>query len=604
MPASMMQSQGCPYAAALKQKQQQERVDQEPNGTSNDDYNDTVVDQSLVADLKELELAKAKCPAFSAAAAKAALSSSSSSTMSSCPFSQAKTPEELRETFLQLPPSNLEPNGLVYKSLEHFHSKRPTGGGGGTFVLFPGGCPVKNSLVLRDSTGAPISFHQAMEDYSLAAIMGRMAQEFESERRHRRSDDDSVESGSSAHGEEPEDHVAALLDSAEPPLSTTSVSTTTNHHHDAASIGESSTASSVAASAPPLSSSLSFSGGNSRPSLSEALKSGTAVSHEQAEDVHFVKNFIRGKIDRDLYSKLVVNLYHVYEALEQELDAHAPTQFATCHYPTELYRTESLKEDVDFWYTTTTTKTTASSQAFVPPPISPATRDYMDRIHYCATYKPLLLLSHAYTRYLGDLSGGKILARVARRALNLDKDGDGLAFYHFEHVTSAKKFKDLYRTALNELELTEVDITDLVHEANIAFGLNVRLFEELDVQGGVPGATVRPLDHVLNFEQLVRPKKEHGSEGAASEVKECPFAVGRIATAAKLASHHGGSTSMAAHATTNIQPHDVAAGGPTSGGRCPWPFILLHDPAAGFQCWQTWVVLGLLLSYTYSQYIS
>jgi heme oxygenase len=591
MPASM-QSQGCPYAAALKQKQQQERGDQEPNGTSNDDYSNTV-DQSLVADLKELELAKAKCPAFSAAAAKAA--SSSSTTMSSCPFSQAKTPEELRDTFLQLPPSHLEPNGLVYKSLEHFHSKRPSGGGGSS-VLFPGGCPVKNSLVLRDATGVPISFHQAMEDYSLAAIMGRMAQEFESERR--RSDDDSVESGSSAHGEEPEDHVAALLDSAEPPLSTTYVSTTTSHH-DAASIGESSTASSVAVSAPPLSL-LSFSGGNTRPSLSDALKSGTAISHEQAEDVHFVKNFIRGKIDRDLYSQLVVNLYHVYETLEQELDAHAPTHFATCHYPKELYRTESLKEDVDFWYTTSTTKTTASSQAFVPPPISPATQDYMDRIHYCATHKPLLLLSHAYTRYLGDLSGGKILARVARRALNLDKDGDGLAFYHFEHVTSAKKFKDLYRTALNELELTELDITDLVHEANIAFGLNVRLFEELDVQGGVSGATVRPLDHVLHFEQLVRPK-EHGSEGASSEVKECPFAVGRIATAAKVASHHGGS-SVAAHATTS-KPHDVAAGGHTS-GRCPWPFILLHDPAAGFQCWQTWVVLGLILSYTYNQYIS
>lgn len=283
--------------------------------------------------------------------------------------------------------------------------------------------------------------------------------------------------------------------------------------------------------------------------LSEALKSGTAASHTQAEDVHFVKNFIRGIIDRELYAQLVGDLLHVYSALEQALDQHAPNYFSTCHFPKELDRTAALKEDVDFWHTT------------AMPPISPATQDYIDRIHHCCQTNPLLLLAHAYTRYLGDLSGGKILARVARRALNLKPNEDGLAFYEFAHVESAKLFKDEYRKCLNQLQLTQTQIHQLVQEANIAFGLNMRIFEELDVAGGVMGATVRPLQDILRFEH------EAVVMDAAAE---CPFK----------------------HTSTKTIPTGTAT--TKKSGTCPWPFILLHDPSAGMQCWQTWLVMGLL----------
>ena len=39
--------------------------------------------------------------------------------------------------------------------------------------------------------------------------------------------------------------------------------------------------------------------------LSKHLKTGTKKSHRAAESVHFVKNFIRGKIDRDIYKYMV-----------------------------------------------------------------------------------------------------------------------------------------------------------------------------------------------------------------------------------------------------------------------------------------------------------
>ena len=57
--------------------------------------------------------------------------------------------------------------------------------------------------------------------------------------------------------------------------------------------------------------------------LSKNLKQGTKKSHRAAENVHFVKNFIKGKIDKEVYKQMVLSLWHVYTALEDELRKNA-----------------------------------------------------------------------------------------------------------------------------------------------------------------------------------------------------------------------------------------------------------------------------------------
>ena len=85
-------------------------------------------------------------------------------------------------------------------------------------------------------------------------------------------------------------------------------------------------------------------------SLADALKNGTAESHEAAENVHFVKNFIHGKIDRELYQELVAGLYHSCKCLESLLNRLGPIHFPTLHFAKELSRTDALKEDMEYWY--------------------------------------------------------------------------------------------------------------------------------------------------------------------------------------------------------------------------------------------------------------
>lgn len=313
-----------------------------------------------------------------------------------------------------------------------------------------------------------------------------------------------------------------------------------------------------------------------RVSLSSALKLGTTESHSAAESVHFVKNFARGKIDRDLFACLSSNLLFVYISLERLLEEHAPTHFPSLHFPKELERTEVLRDDVEFFL--------GETDQLQP---SPATKDYIERMEHVAKTEPLLLLSHAYTRYLGDLSGGRILSRVARKALHLDKDG--LRFYHFDNIANIKQFKDNYRLQLDGLtHVNTPQMERVVAEANVAFVLNMRMFEELDMQSGdVPDASVRPLSEATKYyDRCIQQQQQPQSpdhipfQSSVSDSNKCPFA------------NLGGPNPHPAPKTKTKNDEETA--------RCPWPIVFLHDPVTGMKDYQTWVLVGILLSFAWS----
>jgi len=51
--------------------------------------------------------------------------------------------------------------------------------------------------------------------------------------------------------------------------------------------------------------------------VSRLLKEGTKAAHRKAESVHFVREFIKGRVTVDLYRQMVANLYFVYAAMEK-----------------------------------------------------------------------------------------------------------------------------------------------------------------------------------------------------------------------------------------------------------------------------------------------
>lgn len=415
--------------------------------------------------------------------------------------------------------------------------------------IIQGGCPFKSFHSEHDRSNTTLI--RAMEDYSLAAIMGRMAESFS---------DDESDAGEDQAEEEATESLSQSLKRVSSEI-------------------QQGTDSTISGDKP------------ARSSLSEALKSGTAESHTAAENVHFVKNFIRGIIDRELYVELVTGLYHTYVTLEKLLDIHGPTHFPTLYFPKELSRTEALREDMEFWHGNDWEK---KPECRTP---TPAVQDYLDRMEEVGRIDPLLLLSHAYTRYLGDLSGGKVLSRIARRALNLS-GYDGLQFYQFESITSAKLFKDQYRAALDDLTLQPDQIGRLVAEANVAFALNMRVFEELDVAGGIPGARVRDVREALvYYDREIELQKKGTVKNSINEPEaKCPFGF----TGPNPHELMGSNSSSAKNQVKAEVGTKLAVKKETSEGRCPWPFVFFHDVNTGMKDWQTWFVIGLVLCWCWA----
>jgi hypothetical protein len=160
---------------------------------------------------------------------------------------------------------------------------------------------------------------------------------------------------------------------------------------------------------------------------------------------------------------------------------------------------------------------------------------------------PALLVAHAYTRYLGDLSGGQVLAKAVRDTFGEDAS---VEFYNFP-IASAHKFKQEYRRNMDALRPSVEVAGHIVEEANVAFLFNMMMFQDLDVKRGVlaKSHTMAELQSLTNLSAL----------GFQKAYQKCPFLVDK-----------------------KPSPVDSSVEDPGEGdSQCVWPFILAHQPVTG-----------------------
>ena len=234
--------------------------------------------------------------------------------------------------------------------------------------------------------------------------------------------------------------------------------------------------------------------------LATKLREGTKKAHTMAENVGFVKCFLKGVVEKTSYRKLVANLYFVYSAMEEEMDRlNQHPIVSQIHYP-ELNRKTSLEQDLYYYYGNNWRDQVAPS---------PAAQDYVQRIREISANEPELLVAHSYTRYLGDLSGGQILKGIAQRAMNLS-NGEGTAFYEFADIADEKQFKNQYRQAMDGLPVDDATADRIVDEANAAFGMNMKMFQELE------GNLIKAIGQML-FNSLTRRRARGSTELATAD---------------------------------------------------------------------------------------
>lgn len=196
--------------------------------------------------------------------------------------------------------------------------------------------------------------------------------------------------------------------------------------------------------------------------LSAAMKAGSAAEHAAAEQSAFVSELLAGRVSAYGYSEYLLRLRVVYAALEEAIRTHRNHPMVAAVYDPALERLTAIDADLEHWRPGTTYEVD-----------SPAATAYGERI--TALTWGGSLLAHHYTRYLGDLSGGRIIYKALDRTFDLR--GAGLAFYQFPF--RPKPYKDSYRARLDALHPDANEIDHIVGEVKLTFGLNHALLDEL-----------------------------------------------------------------------------------------------------------------------------
>ncbi|MCK6211572.1 biliverdin-producing heme oxygenase [Georgenia sp. EYE_87] len=201
--------------------------------------------------------------------------------------------------------------------------------------------------------------------------------------------------------------------------------------------------------------------------LSGQLREGTRAEHRAAESQEFVERLLAGELDVAAYADLAAQQLEIYGALEDSDAAMRRDPRSAGLVMPDLERVPSIERDLAHLYG-------AGWRDAIR--ILPATGAYAARLRDAAARLPEYA-AHAYTRYLGDLSGGQIIKRMMQRRYGMG--AEGLAFYDFPGIPRTKPLKDLYRERLDALGLDVSETARAVAEAQEAFRLNRAMFDEL-----------------------------------------------------------------------------------------------------------------------------
>lgn len=193
--------------------------------------------------------------------------------------------------------------------------------------------------------------------------------------------------------------------------------------------------------------------------LSAALRVRTHDLHRQAERSGIVAHILAGRATRTAYALLLRNLQPVYRIVEARVHAQ-PTDPLAALLPASLHRLAAIESDLD-----------RLDGAWRDRALLPAARAYSEHLERCARDAGHLLLAHAYTRYLGDLSGGQVMRTLL--AQTMDLDDDALRFYVFAQVRDVAAQRSAFRTELDRTPLDSAQRAAVIEEAATAFLHNI-----------------------------------------------------------------------------------------------------------------------------------
>lgn len=201
------------------------------------------------------------------------------------------------------------------------------------------------------------------------------------------------------------------------------------------------------------------------------VREATWGDHADSEGATFMADIVRGRGTLADYTQLVAQHHIMYEALEAASELLLGDELLAALHPVALRRAVALERDLESLIGPEWRDVVAAV---------PATAAYAERIRAVAASGWLAgVVAHHYTRYLGDLSGGQLIARRVGAQFGLD--GAGTAFYDFTGLGDLGEFKHEYRRVLDAFgsRLDAQEQARMLGEVRAAYRFNTEVFIDL-----------------------------------------------------------------------------------------------------------------------------
>lgn len=199
----------------------------------------------------------------------------------------------------------------------------------------------------------------------------------------------------------------------------------------------------------------------------------TKALHVQAERSGMMARILRGHASRRGHALLLRNLLPAYIELEDALRRHTESPVVGPFARPETYRVAALTSDLEALEGANWSTTLA---------LLPAAEIYAQSVRRAGAGDGTGLIAHAYTRYLGDLSGGQIMQTML--AKNLGLGAGELAFYRFDGIADISAFRAHYHADLDRAGAALANPDAVLAEAGDAFRHNIAVSEAVSTVFG------------------------------------------------------------------------------------------------------------------------
>lgn len=196
------------------------------------------------------------------------------------------------------------------------------------------------------------------------------------------------------------------------------------------------------------------------------MKDETLEAHDQSKDSGFAVTIMGGEWSPRAFAEWQRALYPVYATLESILKKNRKDPNLSVFDHRKLDRADRIYHDLS----------TLGIDPVEDPSTLPSVPKYVNAVSSAGSSVPRIMAYH-YTRYMGDMIGGQVIARSMREKYGMSDYS--LTCYDFSELGDLYHYRKTYKTLLELIPWSTEEREEFVDEVKTAYEVNALLFEEL-----------------------------------------------------------------------------------------------------------------------------